>query len=72
MYVVMARFRLASRQAHDLTQTLALRVAAKEQELGDSFKRLEALAREQERCGDGFLRGLVDHDLGIWPRGELI
>ncbi len=52
MYVVMARFRLASRQAHDLTQTLALRVAAKEQELGDSFKRLEALAREQERLSE--------------------
>jgi signal transduction histidine kinase len=52
MYVVLARFRQASRHAHDLTQTLASRVAAKELELHDSFKRLEILARDQERSAE--------------------
>lgn len=52
VYVVLTRFQRASRHAHELNQTLAARVAAKEQELGDSFKRLETLAREQERSAE--------------------
>ncbi len=52
VYVVLSRFRQASAQAHELTQTLAVRVAAKELELKDSFARLEVLAREQERSAE--------------------
>jgi signal transduction histidine kinase len=50
--VVLMRFRQASTQAYELTQTLAARVAAKELELKDSFVRLEVLVREQERSAE--------------------
>jgi signal transduction histidine kinase len=51
-WVVMMRFRQASVKADELTQTLSARVAAKEAALKDSFARLEALAREQERSAE--------------------
>lgn len=52
VYVVLARFHQVSAYAHDLNRTLSARVSAKEQELGESFKRVEALAREQERLAE--------------------
>jgi signal transduction histidine kinase len=60
VYVVLSRFRRASAQAHEMTQTLAARVAAKELELKDSFARLEVLAREQERSAE---RGRILRDM---------
>jgi len=51
-YIVITRFRAVSRQAHDLSVNLALRVAQKEQELVQAYQRMELLAREQERTGE--------------------
>ncbi|MBC7610745.1 MAG: histidine kinase [Polaromonas sp.] len=51
-YIVVTRFRNASRQARDLTATLSARVAQKEKELEQSFQRLGQLAREQERSAE--------------------
>ena len=47
--IVIMRFRAASAQARDLNANLLARVAHKEQELAQSYQRLEQLAREQER-----------------------
>ena len=47
--IVIMRFRTASAQARDLNANLLARVAHKEQELAQSYQRLEQLAREQER-----------------------
>jgi signal transduction histidine kinase len=49
LVIVLMRFRSASGLAHDLLANMAARVAAKEQELAQSYQRLELLAREQER-----------------------
>jgi signal transduction histidine kinase len=51
-YIVIVRFRAASGQARDLMAGLAERVARREQELEQSYQRLELLAREQERIGE--------------------
>lgn len=52
MYILIARFRAATTQSHELLATLSARVAAREQELGESFQRLEQLARQQERTNE--------------------
>ena len=49
LYIVMARFRRASEQAHVLINTMASQVAKREQELSASYQQLEKMAREQER-----------------------
>lgn len=49
LYIVMTRFRHASDQAHVLINTMASRVAKREQELSESYQQLEKMAREQER-----------------------
>ena len=51
-YIVITRFRAVSGQARDLTANLATRVADKEQELAQSYQRVEQLAREQERTAE--------------------
>ena len=51
-YIVILRFRAASAQARNLLATMASRIAQKEAELGDSYRKLEALAREQERSAE--------------------
>ena len=51
-YIVMMRFRTVSAQARDLTFNLAARVTQKENELAQTYPRLEKLAREQERTGE--------------------
>ncbi len=51
-YIVISRFRAASGQARDLTANLATRVADKEQELVQTYQRVEQLAREQERTAE--------------------
>lgn len=52
LVIVLMRFRSASGLAHDLLANMAARVAAKEQELAQSYQRLELLAREQERTSE--------------------
>ncbi|MFZ3081764.1 sensor histidine kinase [Rhodoferax ferrireducens] len=52
LYIVIMRFRVASAQARDLNANLAARVAQKEQELAQSYRRVEQLAREQERTAE--------------------
>jgi len=49
VYIVVMRFREASAQAREARDLLALRVREKELELQESYRRLEQLAREQER-----------------------
>ncbi len=51
-YIVILRFRAASGQARDLMANLAARVSQKEQELAQSYQRVEKLAREQERTAE--------------------
>lgn len=51
-YIVITRFRAASGQARDLTVNLATRVADREQELAQTYQRVEQLAREQERTAE--------------------
>lgn len=48
-YIVLTRFRAASRQARELMDHMAQRVAEREQALAASYGQLEQLAREQER-----------------------
>ncbi|MBX3656648.1 MAG: histidine kinase [Ramlibacter sp.] len=48
-YIVVTRFRAASRQSRDLMTNLAARVSEKEAALQQSYARVEQLAREQER-----------------------
>lgn len=49
LYIVVTRFRRISDQAHLLLNTMASRVAKREQELQESYQQLEKMAREQER-----------------------
>lgn len=51
-YIVITRFRAASRQARDLMVNMSARVAQKELELEQTYQRVEQLAREQERAGE--------------------
>ena len=51
-YIVITRFHAASGQARDLLANLAARVQQKEQELAQSYQRVEQLAREQERTAE--------------------
>jgi signal transduction histidine kinase len=51
-YIVISRFREVSAQARDLMANLSARIAQKEQELGESYLKVEQLAREQERVGE--------------------
>ena len=51
-YVILLRFRATSLQLNDLLSNLETRVATKEQALVDSYARLEALARQQERMAE--------------------
>jgi signal transduction histidine kinase len=51
-YVALMRFRATSGQLHDLLGTLAARVSEKEVALGDTYARLEILARQQERTAE--------------------
>jgi signal transduction histidine kinase len=51
-YVALMRFRATSSQLHDLLGTLATRVSEKEAALGESYARLEVLARQQERTAE--------------------
>lgn len=48
-YIVILRFRAASAEARHLMATLESRVASKELELGESYKKLEVRARAHER-----------------------
>lgn len=51
-YIVITRFRAASAQARDLRANLESRVLLKEAELAQSYTKMEALAREQERTAE--------------------
>ncbi len=51
-YIVIRRFRAASTQAHDLMSNLSSRISQKEQELSQSYLKVEQLAREQERVSE--------------------
>jgi signal transduction histidine kinase len=51
-YITIARFRTVSAQARDLLATLGERVTHKESELAESYRKLEILAREQERMAE--------------------
>lgn len=51
-YIVITRFRAASAQVRDLMANLSARIAQKEQELSESYLKVEQLAREQERVGE--------------------
>ena len=51
-YIVATRFHDASRRARDLTATLSARVAQKENELKQSFQRVDQLSRAQERAAE--------------------
>ena len=51
-YVALMRFRATSGQLHDLLGTLAMRVSQKEAALGETYARLEVLARQQERTAE--------------------
>lgn len=52
LYIVIARFRRVSAQVRDLLNTLAARVSEKERELAETYRRVEQLAREQERTAE--------------------
>jgi signal transduction histidine kinase len=51
-YIVIMRFRTASRQVRALMANMASQVAQKEQALHASYQRVEQLAREQERVSE--------------------
>ena len=51
-YIVATRFHDASLRARDLTATLSARVAQKENELEQSFQRVDQLSRAQERAAE--------------------
>jgi signal transduction histidine kinase len=51
-YVALMRFRATSGQLHDLLGNLAARVSEKEAALGETYARLELLARQQERTAE--------------------
>ena len=50
--VVLQRFRSASRMSAELAATLTRRIADREAELATSYRRLEAVAREQARAAE--------------------
>ncbi len=52
VYIVIERFRRVSAQVRDLLNNLAARVSEKERELAESYRRVEQLAREQERTAE--------------------
>lgn len=60
--VVIVRFRAAALRARELASTLAERVANRERELGESYRQLELLARQQERMKEraSILRDMHD------------
>jgi signal transduction histidine kinase len=51
-YIVITRFREVSTQARDLMVNLSSRISEKERELGQTYLKVEQLAREQERVGE--------------------
>jgi len=51
-YIVIRRFRAVSVQATDLMANLSSRITQKEQELGQTYQKVEQLAREQERVSE--------------------
>lgn len=51
-YIVITRFREVSAQARDLMANLSTRITEKEYELGQTYKKVEQLAREQERVSE--------------------
>ena len=51
-YIVITRFREVSFQARDLMANLSSRISQKERELGQTYRRVEQLAREQERVSE--------------------
>ena len=51
-YIVILRFRTASRQVRDLMANMAAQVSQKEHALQESYQRVEQLAREQERVSE--------------------
>jgi signal transduction histidine kinase len=51
-YIVITRFREVSAQVRDLMANLSARIAQKELELGQTYLKVEQLAREQERVGE--------------------
>ena len=51
-YIVITRMRSTSAQARDQSVNLAARVAQREQELAQSYRQVEQLAREQERSSE--------------------
>ncbi|MDO9357609.1 MAG: sensor histidine kinase [Polaromonas sp.] len=51
-YIVITRFREVTAQARDLMANLSSRIAQKEAELGQSYLKVEQLAREQERVSE--------------------
>jgi len=51
-YIVITRFREVSAQARDLMANLSGRIAQKEAELGQTYRKVEQLAREQERVSE--------------------
>ena len=51
-YIVITRFREVSAQARDLMNNLSARISQKERELGQSYQKVEQLAREQERVSE--------------------
>jgi len=60
--IVIVRFRAATRRTRELTLTLVERVADRERELGESYRKLELLARQQERMKEraSILRDMHD------------
>ena len=51
-YIVITRFREVSAQARDLLANLSSRISQKERELGQTYLKVEQLAREQERVSE--------------------
>ena len=60
--ILILRFRAANRQLHEVMQNLADRVAQRERALGESYRQLEQLARQQERMNEraSILRDMHD------------
>lgn len=52
VYIVIRRFRAVSAQARDLMVNLSSRISQKERELGQTYRKVEQLAREQERVSE--------------------
>jgi len=50
--IVVDRFRQANMQVREMMENLTSRIAQKEQELGQTYERMEVIAREQERTAE--------------------